>query len=60
MSKFSENWRLFIAIPIPSAVKQVIADWCEEQRDQLSFRKWVHQEDYHITVQFLGDTSRND
>jgi len=58
LSKFTEDWRLFIAIPIPSAVKQVIADWCEEQRDQLSFQRWVHREDYHITVQFLGDTSQ--
>lgn len=57
MSNNSEAWRLFIAISIPSPVKQAIANWCNEQRDKLSFQRWVHQEDYHITVQFLGDTS---
>ncbi|NWL89903.1 RNA 2',3'-cyclic phosphodiesterase [Paenibacillus sp. 79R4] len=57
MSNNSEAWRLFIAVPLPSSVKQMIADWCKEQRDQLFFQKWVHKEDYHITVQFLGDTS---
>ncbi|MBA9085459.1 2'-5' RNA ligase [Fontibacillus solani] len=49
-------WRIFIAVPIPEEIKQTMNSWSREHRAQLQFRKWVHAEDYHITVQFLGDT----
>lgn len=51
-----ESWRIFIAVPISDAVKGRMADWCAAHRDSLIFQKWVHAGDYHITVQFLGDT----
>lgn len=57
MSGNEEKWRLFIAVPLPQALKQKLEDWCREQKTLLQFKKWVHAEDYHITVQFLGDTS---
>lgn len=52
-----EAWRIFIAVPIPQEVKHKMQIWCNEQGqgEQLQFRKWVHMEDYHVTVQFLGD-----
>lgn len=50
-----EAWRIFIAVPIPQEVKQKMQAWCNERGEQLQFRKWVCTEDYHITVQFLGD-----
>ncbi|MNE52677.1 2'-5'-RNA ligase [compost metagenome] len=50
------SWRIFIAIPLPKEMKQKVDSLCRSYRDQLSFRKWVYVEDYHITVQFLGDT----
>lgn len=57
MSEKDEKWRLFIAVPLPQQVKQKLEVWCKEQKDAMPFKKWVHAEDYHITVQFLGDTS---
>lgn len=48
--------RLFIAVPIPSKCKHVLADWIDELKPHFPFRKWVHPEDLHITLQFLGDT----
>ncbi|MNO42588.1 2'-5'-RNA ligase [compost metagenome] len=59
MTDFVESkqlWRIFIAVPIPEAVKQNIKSWNREYAEQLHFKKWVHAEDYHVTVQFLGDT----
>ncbi|WP_110931618.1 RNA 2',3'-cyclic phosphodiesterase [Paenibacillus bouchesdurhonensis] len=56
MSPEGEKWRLFVAIPLPNPVKERLHDWCLKQQNDLKFRKWVHPADYHITVQFLGDT----
>ncbi|KRE83026.1 hypothetical protein ASG89_12885 [Paenibacillus sp. Soil766] len=48
--------RLFVAVPIPPEIKHVFASWIDQIKPHLSFRKWVHPEDLHITLQFLGDT----
>ncbi|WP_237690840.1 RNA 2',3'-cyclic phosphodiesterase [Paenibacillus caui] len=56
MNTEQEAWRIFIAIPIPQPIQAELAKWCREQRNVLHFQKWVHDADYHITLQFLGDT----
>ncbi|WP_456288372.1 RNA 2',3'-cyclic phosphodiesterase [Paenibacillus sp. AK002] len=48
--------RLFVAVRLPSEVSSRIQDWTETLRKQANFKKWVHPQDYHITLQFLGDT----
>ncbi|EFM10661.1 2'-5' RNA ligase [Paenibacillus curdlanolyticus YK9] len=48
--------RLFVAVPLPVALKKVIGGWSNALRDTRSFRKWTHEADLHITLQFLGDT----
>ncbi|OAS14868.1 RNA 2',3'-cyclic phosphodiesterase [Paenibacillus oryzisoli] len=48
--------RLFVAVPVPPGIKHAFASWIDQIKPQLSFRKWVHPEDLHITLQFLGDT----
>ncbi|MFC7678299.1 RNA 2',3'-cyclic phosphodiesterase [Paenibacillus sp. GCM10028914] len=53
---FEPVMRLFIAVPLPEVVSNSIIRWRKELGEQMSFRKWVHPQDYHITVQFLGDT----
>lgn len=55
MMKNSEL-RLFVAIPIPNEIKRQIADWCDhiKKSNQFPFRKWVYEQDYHITLKFLG------
>ncbi|WP_054956585.1 RNA 2',3'-cyclic phosphodiesterase [Paenibacillus dakarensis] len=49
------DMRLFIAVPLPQVVSEHIQRWSQEIGKQMLFRKWVHPQDYHITVQFLGD-----
>lgn len=49
--------RLFVAVRLPADVSSRIQEWTAAWKEQVSFRKWVHPQDYHITVQFLGDTS---
>jgi 2'-5' RNA ligase len=50
--------RLFAAIPLPDSCKQAVSDWCASLRTELPFGKWVHRDDFHITLQFLGSTPR--
>lgn len=57
MSKIIDSWRVFIAVPLPKPIKDAISAWTEQHKGTLAFAKWVHPADYHITVQFLGDTS---
>ncbi|TBL70065.1 RNA 2',3'-cyclic phosphodiesterase [Paenibacillus thalictri] len=53
----SEHFRLFIAVPVSTEVKLGLKTICEPLKERLlSFQKWVHPEDMHITVQFLGNT----
>lgn len=49
--------RIFLALPLPAPIKQELQQWTLLHKQQLPFRKWTHTEDYHITLQFLGDTS---
>ncbi|MCA0758175.1 RNA 2',3'-cyclic phosphodiesterase [Paenibacillus sp. N4] len=47
--------RLFVALPAPPPVADELECWTREQKKRLSFRKWTHPRDYHLTLQFLGD-----
>ncbi|MFD0616442.1 RNA 2',3'-cyclic phosphodiesterase [Paenibacillus sp. GCM10027629] len=58
VSEKSEAGRLFIAVGLGEAASMELERWQAEAEQILSFAKWVHPEDYHITVQFLGDTSQ--
>lgn len=51
-----QSQRLFVAIPVPEHISGRLENWTREQKDKLPFRKWSHPRDYHITLQFLGDT----
>ncbi|PGZ97772.1 RNA 2',3'-cyclic phosphodiesterase [Bacillus pseudomycoides] len=44
----------FIAVKLPNEIKNVLAEWKETIEESASFRSWVHKEDYHITLSFLG------
>lgn len=48
----SKNRHYFIAIPIASDVKQELFKWYEFANPP--FKRPVHQQDYHITLVFLG------
>lgn len=49
--------RLFIALVLPYEVKQHLAKSCTMLKKKWKFSRWVHPEDYHITLHFLGDVS---
>jgi 2'-5' RNA ligase len=50
----------FLAVPIPQEIKQVYMEWREKNKERLPFKSWVHHEDYHITLAFLGDANASD
>lgn len=52
-----EQLRLFIAVKLPDSLKIKLGEWRSQQQGRLAFKKWTHREDYHITIQFLGDVS---
>ncbi|TVY10366.1 RNA 2',3'-cyclic phosphodiesterase [Paenibacillus cremeus] len=49
--------RLFIAVPLPGTVRDPMADFMRELKQELPFQKWVHPDDLHITIKFLGAAS---
>lgn len=48
--------RLFIAVKVPSNLSELLEKESKKCSAKLKFAKWTHSEDYHITLQFLGDT----
>jgi 2'-5' RNA ligase len=51
-----QNERLFLALPIPDGPKQTLRALLQTIQNKHPFRKWVHPDDLHITLKFLGDT----
>ncbi len=51
------NTHYFLAVPLTSEVKEQLAKWQKTVALHFPFRTWVHQEDYHITLAFLGAVS---
>lgn len=53
----TDQWRLFAAVPLPAAVRDLI---CEIQSDLAAagwHYRWVQPDLAHITLKFYGDTS---
>jgi RNA 2',3'-cyclic 3'-phosphodiesterase len=50
---------LFIALQLQAEVKSKLDQMCQEIKKDHSFKTWVHPEDYHITLAFLGKASLN-
>lgn len=53
---FHGRERLFTAIRLPSKLQEFLRMEAEFAQTRLDFRKWTDHRDYHITLQFLGDT----
>jgi 2'-5' RNA ligase len=53
----AEPQRLFIAVPINEQWRKLLSEQRTLLQSKLSFQKWTHPDDYHITLKFLGDTS---
>lgn len=50
---------LFIALQLQADVKSTLNQMCQEIKKDHSFKTWVHPDDYHITLAFLGKASRD-
>jgi 2'-5' RNA ligase len=48
--------RLFIAVPIPVAVRTALADRLAGERQRHARARWQSPETWHLTLRFLGDT----
>ncbi|WKB36730.1 2'-5' RNA ligase family protein [Terrilactibacillus sp. S3-3] len=48
----------FIAVPIPPNIRSVLASWASGLRRELKFRYWTSEEDYHITLFFMGASTQ--
>lgn len=44
----------FFAVKLPPEAKNFLNNWVDEHKENYPFKNWVHQEDYHITLAFLG------
>ncbi|MGP7818400.1 RNA 2',3'-cyclic phosphodiesterase [Niallia sp. 01092] len=53
----SKQPHYFIAVILPSEVKEKINEAKEEWQRSFPFKKWVHPSDYHLTLAFLGSSS---
>ncbi|WP_181832951.1 RNA 2',3'-cyclic phosphodiesterase [Bacillus taeanensis] len=51
------NPHFFLAVPISGEIRQYLHDWTQEVQNHYPFKQWVHLEDYHITLSFLGKAS---
>lgn len=52
------EFRTFVALPLPASLREQLGDWIKVTKNELPFRKWIHPQDIHITLQFLGSTSQ--
>lgn len=48
----------FIAVPIPENIRKVLASRADGLRRKLKFRYWTGEEDYHITLFFMGASTQ--
>ncbi|WP_445489390.1 RNA 2',3'-cyclic phosphodiesterase [Niallia sp. 03133] len=48
----------FIAVNLPIEIKEKIKEAREGLKHSFPFKKWVHPLDYHLTLAFLGSSSK--
>jgi RNA 2',3'-cyclic 3'-phosphodiesterase len=53
----SSQTHYFLALPLPTHVRELLANWKELLEPRLPFKSWVHPQDYHITLAFIGNAS---
>ena len=53
----AQQTHYFLAVPLPGHIKELVKRWQELMQPRLAFKSWVHPEDLHITLFFLGNAS---
>ncbi|WP_216831841.1 RNA 2',3'-cyclic phosphodiesterase [Alkalihalobacterium elongatum] len=48
----------FLAIPVLGSANQSLVNWKEEHSSHFPFQKWIHPQDLHITLVFLGHVEK--
>jgi len=54
------DWRLFIAVELPEAARQVLAAVGRELAESRADVKWSRPDAMHLTLKFLGDTPESE
>lgn len=49
-----QQTHFFFAVKIPEQTKLMMKDLLESLKEKFPFKRWVHHEDLHITLAFLG------
>jgi 2'-5' RNA ligase len=52
--KMEKQTHFFFALKLPDSTKQLLKEHCESLQESFPFQRWVHHEDFHITLAFLG------
>lgn len=47
----------FIGVKVSDEIKQELVKWQTTLKDHMDYKIWVHKEDFHITLKFLGGCS---
>jgi RNA 2',3'-cyclic 3'-phosphodiesterase len=55
MISIMQQTHFFFAVKIPEETKLLIKEKCDKLKEILPFSTWVHHEDLHITLAFLGN-----
>jgi RNA 2',3'-cyclic 3'-phosphodiesterase len=55
MISIMQQTHFFFAVKLPENIKILIKETCDQVRETLPFSRWVHHEDLHITLAFLGN-----
>jgi RNA 2',3'-cyclic 3'-phosphodiesterase len=55
MIKMNQQTHFFFAVKIPQETKLILNQKKETLKEILPFNRWVHHEDLHITLAFLGN-----
>jgi 2'-5' RNA ligase len=50
-----QHTHFFFAVKLPEETKLIIKDQTEKLKEVIPFSRWVHHEDLHITLAFLGN-----
>lgn len=50
-----KNPHYFLAVRLSKESKKLLHEKAEQLKSELKFARWVHPEDYHLTLAFLGN-----